>query len=94
MTQRKLILLGALLLLAAGGIVAARGLPSFELPRVVVLNGGVATSANYSVHTVVGQPHSGSNSSSSFRQFSGFLMPARNGAGFTHKIWIPIVFKP
>lgn len=73
--QRRLLLLVFVLLLIPVGMVSSQSSASFVSHRFVMLGGGTADSAGYSVTTVIGQPATDITSSASYKVSGGFLQP-------------------
>ena len=91
MIQRKLLLLALVLLLISVGIVVAQSSTNYILQRSVMISGGSADSANYSVTSVIGQPATGVVDSSNYRVSAGFLQPLQQGSGYS--VWLPVILK-
>ena len=87
--QRKLILLILLLLLISVGIAVAQSSTNFTVHRSVMLSGGEADSANYSVTSVIGQPATGIGDNANYTVSAGFL----HSSGANNTIWLPVILK-
>lgn len=89
--QRRLLLITFLLLLVPGSVATAQSSTSFVIQRSVMVGGGSADSASYSVTTSIGQPVTDVVTSSSYKVSSGFLVPYEKKASTDNQLWLPIV---
>ena len=86
--QRKLLLLALALLLISGGMVAAQSSLNFTAQRFVLVGGDSASSTNYKVNSVFGQPATHVVNSPNYKVSAGFLQP---NSGYT--VWLPVIIK-
>ena len=86
--QRKLLLFALVLLLIPVGMVAAQSSTNYVMQRFVVVGGGSADSASFSVTSVIGQPATDVVSSSNYKVSGGFLYPSADS-----RIWLPTIQK-
>lgn len=86
--KRKLILIIFLLMLVPIGLVVAQSSANFKSVRFVQMSGGESSSANYRVHSVIGQPLAQTSQSANYTISSGFLPVGRPGDTL---IWLPLV---
>ena len=97
MVQRKRFLpvLLLLLLIPVGIVAAESSSSSYVLQRSVMVGGGSADSAGFSVTSVIGQPATDVTNSSSFKVSGGFLFPVSQAAPAPsdERTWLPIVLK-
>ena len=91
MMQRKLLLFALVLLLIPVGMVAAQSSTNYAMQRFVVVGGGSADSASFSVTSVIGQPATDVVNSSNYRVSGGFLYPIRQDSRF--RVWLPLVLR-
>lgn len=91
--QRKLLLLFLVLLLISVGLVVAQSSTNYAAQRSVLLGGGSADSASYSVTSVIGQPSTDLVDGSSYKVSGGFLFPVQQGVIFDETIWLPVIHK-
>jgi hypothetical protein len=91
MIKRKFLLLAIVLLLIPVGVVAAYSSANYTTQRYVIMGGGLADSANFSVASVIGQPATDVAVSANYKVSSGFLFPIGRNTGF--RVWLPIVLK-
>lgn len=93
MIQRKVLLLALALLLIPVGLVAAQSSTNFVTERFVVVGGGSADSASFSVTSVIGQPATDLVNSSNYKVSGGFLYPALQVPSSDKKTWLPLIIK-
>lgn len=91
MKHRKLLLLALVLLLIPVGIASAYPSANYTTQRFVIMGGGSADSASFSVVSVIGQPATDVAVSANYKVSAGFLFPIRQVSGY--RIWLPIVLK-
>ncbi len=93
--QRKLLLLALVLLLMPVGLVAAQSSTNYVTQRFVIVGGGSADSASFSVTSVIGQPATDIVNSSNYKVSGGFLHPflPPQSSSSGKKTWLPIIFK-
>jgi hypothetical protein len=91
MMRRKLWLLTLLLLLISAGVVLAGSSANFVVHRSVLLSGGSAESANYTVDAVIGQPVTGKFDSANYDSTAGFLFPIHNKLG--GEVLLPVILR-
>ncbi len=87
MKLRRTILLVLGLLLIPVGMVVAQSSTNFVVQRFTVYSGGSASSAQYRVRSVIGQPAAGIVSSSRYRVSAGFLYPQEA----VFDVWLPMI---
>lgn len=90
MIQRKLWLLALLLLLTPVGIAAGHSSTTHVSPRVVMVGGGSAHSASFSVTAVIGQPATDAAASANYKVSGGFLFPLGQAAN-DKQLWLPMI---
>ena len=93
--RRKLLLLALVLLLIPVGMAAAQSSTNYVTQRFVIVGGGSAGSANFSVTSVIGQPATDVVNSSNYKVSGGFLYPFLQPS-FSEpdqRIWLPVIFK-
>jgi hypothetical protein len=93
MIQRKVLLLALALLLTPVGLVAAQSSTNFVTERFVVVGGGSADSASFSVTSVIGQPATDLVNSSNYKVSGGFLYPSLQEPFSDQKTWLPLIIK-
>ena len=86
--KRKLLLLVLVLLLISVGLVAAQSSTNYVMQRFVMMSGGAADSANYTVTSVIGQPATEVVVSANHKVSAGFLQP-----GSDFMVYLPVVVK-
>ena len=91
MVLRRLGLLALVLLLLPVGIATARSSPHFVMQRSVMVGGGTADSANFSVTSVVGQPATDVASSANYRVSAGFLLAGPHDGSY--RLRLPLIFR-
>lgn len=89
--MRKLSLFVVMFLLLSAGMVAARSSPQYNTQRFVVVGGGAANSASFSVNSVIGQPTTDVVNSASYKVSGSFLYPIGKNSDF--KVWLPVILK-
>ena len=95
MIRLKLLLLSLVLLLIPVGVVAAQSSTNYVTQRFVIVGGGLADSASFSVTSVIGQPATGVVNSSNYKVSGGFLYPflQQSPPGPDKRMWLPVIFK-
>ena len=88
MIKRKLLLLALVLLLISVGLVVAQSSTNYTMQRFVMMSGGAADSANYSVTSVIGQPATDVVVSANHNLSAGFLQP---NSDFV--VYLPVIVK-
>ena len=88
MIKRKLLLLALLLLLISAGLVVAQSSTNYTLQRFTMFSGGASDSANYALHSVIGQPDTDVVVSANHKVSAGFLQP-----GSDFMVYLPVVVK-
>ena len=91
MKQRKLLLFALALLLISIGVVAAQTATNYSTQRFVMVGGGSADSANYTVTSVLGQAATGVVDSPNYKITGGFLHPAQERSSSDQRLWLPLI---
>lgn len=86
--QRKLLLFALALLLISVGMVAAQSSTNYVMQRFVMMSGGSAKSAHYTVTSVIGQPFTDVADSAHYKVSAGFLHPKSD-----FYVWLPIIIR-
>lgn len=91
MTKHKFLFIGIVLLLISTGIVFAQSSTNYQIHRFTFMSGGVSDSAHYKVNAVIGQPATGTSTSSNHVVTAGFLY---RPSTLNYKVNLPIVIQP
>lgn len=97
MTKHKLLFIALVILLISAGIVVAQTSSNYIVHRSVTLSGGLSDSANYKVHSVIGQPITGVADCSNYQVSAGFLFPQPGAEPHVLSqsclVWLPVIVK-
>lgn len=85
--QRMLAFLVVLLLLISVGTVVAQSSADFVVHRTTLLSGGISNSADFTVHSVIGQPSVGVVETAGIQGTVGYLFPLPQGG----RLYLPLM---